>query len=185
MNDANKCSKCEAQGEKIFHMFWSSVTAAFVFFSCVFFSFCVFHFNSIVAIGCWALFLFSSSFTHSIARSPVLHLKISPFMFRVKTHIAFIINFWQEYMHGFFLWLLLLLRLLFYLIHSSTAWITVLRSDKQALCDVQVFFFSTLFWYSVFRLWFVKMVEWTWGRRERLISSNQQYSRFFFSSAMK
>lgn len=23
-------------------------------------------------------------------------------MFRVKTHIAFIINFWKEYMHGFF-----------------------------------------------------------------------------------
>lgn len=52
---------------------------------------------------------------------------------------------------------------------SSTAWITVLRSDKQALCEVQVFFSLYFFWNSTFALWFVvncnnnniKMVDWT------------------------
>lgn len=35
-------------------------------------------------------------------------------------------------------------------LQSSTVWKTVLRSDKQALCEVQVFFFSLLFWYFIF-----------------------------------
>lgn len=41
-------------------------------------------------IGCWYLF-------PSATNSPVLHLqKILPFEFRVKTHIAFMMNFWKE-----------------------------------------------------------------------------------------
>lgn len=116
---------------------------------------CLFQFSC----GCVCFFVFCISFRFPCANrmldlfsyySPVLHLKISPFGFRVKTHIAFMMNFWKEYICIFFCDYCSLF------FQFSTAWITVLRSDKQALCEVQVFFFLYIFWYFFFRLWFVK-----------------------------
>lgn len=113
-----------------------------------------------------------------LPHSPVLHLKISPFGFRVKTHIAFMMNFWMEYIcaqvFSFFFGFVIVVAAAYFSLQLHE--ITVLRSDKQALCVVQVFFSTFLVLrlciFCSIRLWFVKMVEWAWGRRERLISSS-------------
>lgn len=120
----------------------------------------------------------------------MLHLqKISPFKFCVKTHIAFInelLKRSREYLcakcvcasfialHCFFL---LVCDCCFSV--SSTAWTTVLRSDKQALCEVQVFFFAYFFWSSTFawdslqitkKIWSTERKE--YKRKAYIITSN-------------
>lgn len=133
MNDANKRSKHGSRRE-IFHMFRSlvAVFASLHCFRVVFF--CIFHFDSVVAIGCWAHFSFSFA------------LSVTGVTFKRFRHLSFA---WKRILHSWWTSGRNMCALFcdcccccFFALHSSTAWITVLRSDKQALCEVQVFFFT-------------------------------------------